>query len=495
MKRFAAILCLACALPAFASAGQPSYPTVDTTPAPLGNLTPSDLTFDPAFGNSGIVNPDFNDTDGKDDLARRVFRANDPGYWTAGYHRGPDVTNDGIAIARLDDAGNYDLDYNGTGKKTLPSPLYEILDVAKGANDTLFFAGTIRNSATDADFGIYCVDSTGDPCQGFGIAGLVEYAIDLGANAQYYDDRPQRIVAYASALYIVGDSVDGNSASNAHTVISMIKIAQSDGAQDVGFGNTPGRPGLFTWNVSYVTNGDSHAYDLIAWSPELFQVRLALVGEADSSSSATDSDGFIAVIDGISGGFDNSFAGDGRSRIAYDLGTTFQDGARRVLRLANGRLVVAGYATNDGIDELTLSRFLPTGVADSSFGDQGQLHQNAGSSRNVPFGLGENPRNRDLVVGVNILDDLFGDGHPLQAFKTFSASGRTQHAFNVLDSTAFDPASRSSIGTGLIMDGTRTVGSGQRAWNPASSDYDFTAVRFIATDSIFASQFGTSQSD
>jgi hypothetical protein len=165
-------------------------------------------------------------------------------------------------------------------------------------------------------------------------------------------------------------------------------------------------------------------------------------------------------------------------------------GARKLTHL-RGITLAPGYMTHE--IQLVLAAFRPDGSLDTSFATGGLFHNLVLSGTNRPFGLAERAQNRDIVVGINILDDLFGDGHALQAAVQYDSSAHTQHAFAVKDFEGTPPA---SYGMDMVLDDNVIVTAGYRQWSSSSPrDVDTTIVRYIATDSIFADRFGGTLSD
>ncbi|MEO7430765.1 MAG: hypothetical protein ABIR62_01700 [Dokdonella sp.] len=462
-----------------------------------GSLAPNDLAEPGSFA-SAVA--DFNDADSNSDLALRVFPISGGGYWLTGRHAGntsilPPYPTLTVAKYRAD--GSFDTSYNGTGKKSFDTPMSFIVDVARGAGDTLYALGSYTAPGfTDSDFGVYCVDADGDPCAGFGSNGFVSVALDLGAGAARHGDYPSRITYAFSSLYLAGSS-DTGSGTTSNLAIAVVKMSSTSGSVDGGFGDDINHPGVFHYNLDFLANGNDSIADLIAYAPAPFQVKLVMVGATQRAQLAgEDTDGFIGAIDGLSGQIDPLFSGTGFQAVAVDLGGDHKDGLDRVIRRANGGFVAAGRAKDSNASpahyELVLAAFRADGSTDTSFANSGLYHDLVVSGTNRPFGLAERAQNRDLVVGINILDDLFGDSHPLQAVVQFGSSARVRHALAFQD---FAGTPKNSTGEDLVLDNNVVATAGYRRWDQSIGDYDMTIVRYVATDSIFADRFGGSSSD
>lgn len=492
-----ALLCAGLAgaglMPTTAAFAGPADPFDDTPMAPTGTLVRSDLSADPAFSGDGLETIDFNDGFSNTDLAKRVFPADGGGYWVVGVHGTGINQAPRAAIARLRADGLPDTSYRGTGKHTLIMPMDLIEDVTQGPFQTLYFTGRYTHpSAGDLDFGVFCVDVSGDPCQGFGSNGFKSISFDLGSGTAHHDDVPTRIIYAYSSLY-VGGSCGSGSGSAYNDASCVTKLSATSGNLDSGFADA----GRYHRNFDFGGNRRDTVTDLLAYSPAAGQVRLVMVGDLMSNGPA-DTDGYIASLDGISGQQTGQFGGAGFTRLFIDLGSGRGDHATRVIRRADGSFIVAGYAVDDSAspaqEQMFLFAFNPVGSIEPRFGENGKLHRLVISGVNRPFALAERPRTGDLVIGLSARADLFGDGHPIAAAIQLSRWGNRQHALAVLDVPGSGGSYLTTNGTDLIVDGSdRIVMAGSRQWS--GLDYDFVATRYVATDRLFANHFGSVAGD
>ncbi|ANB16292.1 hypothetical protein [Dokdonella koreensis] len=478
------LLCAGLTLAPCALATKPDLPVGTDHPlVPFGGV-PSDLTLDPGFTGDGSQVVDFNDAFSNTDTPDRVFKASDGGYWLAGIHGTGINEPPRVAIAKLRADGTLDTSYRGTGKHTAPSGMDMVYDVAKGIGDTLYFAGSYTHPvAGDIDFGILCLDADGDRCEGFGANGFQSVPFDLGTGTEHVNDVPARIISAYSALYVAGSCGSG-SGSNYNDAICITKLSATSGTIDSGFATN----GRYHRNFDMGGNLRDTITDIVAYSPSPGAVRLAITGDV-KRGGPTDIDGFVATVDGISG--QAVPFGPGHVFISVDLGTSKEDHMTRLLRRANGGFVVAGYAIDDTQTpvqaQMVLVAYRADGSPDTGFGPGGMVHRLVMSGTNKPFGLVERPGNRDLVVGLNMRADLFGDSHPIVGLLQVGANGGPQHAAAVLDFPG-SSAPVESIGNDLIHTDGAIVSAGSRKWS--GLDLDMTISRHIATDSLFADRFG-----
>jgi hypothetical protein len=468
----------------------------------FGGVPIGDLLADGSFYNAnGWRIADFNGGSAtiRNDVALRVFPSSDGGYWLAGYHTGSAHGLD-IAIAKIRADGEMDTSYNATGRHTIPTTMRQITDVAKGASDTLYFVGTqFTGTHTDTDLQIACVDNTGTLCSGFGTNGIKEQWLDLGADEAHHGDFPQRITWYVGQLYVAGEANTGSVSANNWAAFA-INLSPTTGALNTTFGNDPNHVGVFVYNPDYTPNGRDVAFDVYAYSPSPFAYRLILAGQTARAAGNADTDGFVLSVNGLTGQADG-FIDD---VLLSDLGTSKQDAALRIGRRHNGGFVVAGASRDDSTSpehiELLLGSYRPDGSNDNGFSNGGNMkHLLVASGYNFPFGIAERVDTRDLVIGLNIKDDLFGDSHPLQAVVQYSTNANTQHALAILDFPAGSGQTKSSTGNDLLLSGKQVVAAGTRRYelgSPAdTSDWDMTIARYTANDTIFADQLGGPTSD
>jgi hypothetical protein len=486
----AGLACIA-ALAASAATAGPADPFDEVPTAPAGTL-PNDLSMDAAFSGDGLQTIDFNDGFSNADVAKRVFPADGGGYWVVGVHGTGINEPPRAAIAKLLPNGNLDTSYNGGGR-TVAMPMDLIEDVTQGPFQTLYFTGRYTHpQAGDLDFGVFCVDVDGDPCQGFGNNGFKSVSFDLGSGSEHHNDVPARIIYAFSNLY-VGGSCGSGSGTSYNDAACVTKLSATTGALDSGFAEA----GRYSRNFDFGGNRRDAVTDLLAYSPQAGQVRLVMIGDL-MVGAPSDSDGFIASLDGISGQESSQFGGAGFSRLFFDLGSSRADHATRVIRRAGGGFVVAGYAVDDSAspaqEQMFLAAFEPFGSFDTRFGTNGTLHRLVLSGTNRPFALAERPRTGDLVVGLNARADLFGDGHPIATAVQFSCLGNSAHALTALDVPGNAGSYLSTGGGDLLIDGSdRVVVVGNRQWS--GLDYDMVAARYIATDRIYADHFGSVTAD
>jgi hypothetical protein len=98
-----------------------------------------------------------------------------------------------------------------------------------------------------------------------------------------------------------------------------------------------------------------------------------------------------------------------------------------------------------------MAAYKADGAFDAAFG---MRHSLVISNRNIPYAIAERADTRDLVVGVNVNADLFGDGHAMQGIVQIGRNGDATkpHALGILDFGAHTDAEKGSSGTDLFVD-------------------------------------------
>lgn len=451
---------------------------------PMGAVSVSDLTPDTTFAGIGYRLLDFNNGDARNDNALRVFPRSGGGLWVAGSHAAAGLPPD-MVIARLDESGNLDPTYNGSGFKLIPSTFDDINDVVMGADESFYFVGThvSRPTFTDTDVEVDCIDAAGVRCWSFGSAGVSYNPFDLGG-AGHHDEIPFRITYFANALYVVGATDVG--VSTVDYAAFTFKLDASTGLGVPEFGNESSVLGLFTANYNTPGTGSDVFYDVVAYAPSAGSLRVVMVGDI------TQADGYplgiVRSLDGQTAAADFFI----EATVSAHFPTYHFGELRRVIKRRDGGIVVAGndaYVISGVVRrQLLMAAFNSDGNFDVNFGlasTPGILQQTVASLTTTVFGIVERPGSRDLVLGLNLRDETSG-ALGFQGVLQMGATGNVIHAYSYLDIPA---TTHDMSGNDVSLDGTRIVTAGVREYSVATNDYDMTVTRYVARDSIFADSF------
>ncbi len=194
------------------------------------------------------------------------------------------------------------------------------------------------------------------------------------------------------------------------------------------------------------------------------------------------------------GALDTSFAGTGKTAIAFDIGGSRNDQATGVAIDSFNRIIVGGYTQRNftGDYDFAVTRLLPSGGRDGSFSVDGRA--------TAAFDLGGAKDDRATGVAIDRLGRIVLGGYTQRnstgdydfaaaRFNTFgnldtsfSSDGKAVVAFNL-------GGSRDDRANGVAVDSFNRVVLGGYTQRVSSGDYDFAAARLTATgvlDTSFA---------
>ena len=478
----------------------------DVPTTPDGAPTPSDLTLDESFFNTGMfsfapLTPPPNGTDIEDGL--RVFQwyvcqplCMHRGYYVVGRVKNTDGTWRSSITRRKAD-GTLDIAFGTLGWMYPSSTNTDVVDAALGAGN-MYILSTFDFSGVPI-MRVTCTDlATGASCAGFG--GLIGFgATPSGAIRSAYARRIVYDIRYG--LHIAG---------RIFTIargweIAIARLDKDTGALVTEFRGNGMNTGLPAWAAQ--TGSDIDVFDLAVVPPNYpGGERLYVAGTI--KRTATDYDGFVVGMNPIDGITSTGWGWNSFYFESDNLGDK-KDAITAITVQRNGRLAMAGWSETDvaGERSMILARSDSTGSLDSSFCDGSAICKRndpwAGVvDDDLPAAIGERFGNRDLVVALKHRRPAANDPRPRQQVVQYSSSGNQKHAQRTLDfpaSTGVTAWSRPFDmvinNTGLFSDSTTevVVVAGTRKWD--DSDYDGTLTQLMANDSIFADQFGGKYND
>jgi hypothetical protein len=492
---------LACAC-AIALSSIAAWPAASPLAGTLPAAGPSDFTADAAFAAAGSTTLEFENGSYQWDQPLAAFEAGDGGYWIAGYDRSLTGGTDQFAAARLLDDGSLDPSVGAGGTLRASIAGVQILAVAM-ADDRFYVAEAIAGNG--ADIAVDCIDTAGAPCAGFGMAGSVRVAFDLGTTND--DDLASAIAVHDGAVYVVGSVAtppQGDNLSN--PAIGIVKLDAASGALDDAFGNLDGAPGRAVHQLDRIVDGGDYvAGNGLAIVATAGAPRLLIAGNTPTSA-AGDAEGFVLAVDGGSGSLDPGFGDGGVRYLALPPGETFSQvlptaiGVRR-----NGRILLAGDYWHDAggmVDpELMIVELDAGGELSADFGDGGFFRSLPGYHVET-VGVAERPGSGDVVatfMTAGLYPEEYTDYQ--QALIQVDPHGRTARALTAITfpSNGVDTGARSRPSGVLVDARNRTLMFGWRNWQfqPQQGflNRDMTAARFVAGDSIFANGFGGAYAD
>jgi hypothetical protein len=474
----------------------------------------TDLDLDPGFGTNGTFIADFTDAQGSYDIGIQSFRECDRTsdglcdfpvsfhYYVAGFHN--HLGTQDMVVTLISDTGIPAASFGNGGKLTIPTSMTSINDVAfDPVTDRLYFAGSQRLfSTTSLEFAVTCLDLlTRAPCTDFGNVGATELiAFDLGGTD---NDVANRVLFDPQGyLYVAGyaDTPNGNQ-------IAVAKLSTADGALVTAFGTN----GQAHFVLGSRPTGQSTSASGMALIPSSFSgIPLDKLYIAGAYKTLFDDiDGYVLMIDAIGGTYVNT------RTISYENDNPISnphgnDAVSAITVLANGELAVAGYSDTTTADQPALllakmhadsslaldAGFCGTGLCVKQVGEGPHGWQDT-----LPTAIGERPNTRDLVVGIRAgtwhLDFVTSRWvlSQKQVVQQYSADGGALHAQTEIQFPAADPSTTDVRSAGMNVDNGIVELTGSRALATDPDDFDITLTRMLANDTIFASQFGGSQSD
>lgn len=338
----------------------------------------------------GKVSSDDGDGDG--DNAAPVAMAAELSTWmitpVSGQLEGDDPDGDMLTFATARDPvhGTLDIDADGSFR-------YTPARGASGADSFAFEIDDGNGGSDQATVDISIAELTdGTPDAEFGDAGASQD--DFGAN----DSHAGVIVAEGGRI-----AASGTSGGNWATVAGY----STRGGLLASWGE--GGSGTTMLGV-----GDYDAFNAVVQQPG---------GRLVSAGQTLDGSNYNLMLLGLTpdnGYLDSGFNGGGSNFV--DLGGGQGDGGNAITALSDGRLLVAGYASNGSNDDFMVARFTEDGMLDDTFGGAGKTVVNFGGFEGVEDIAIDEAGNILLVGEVNHdmgvvrltpegdPDDSFGDG-------------------------------------------------------------------------------------
>ncbi len=494
--------------------------------APDGSVLPSDLNFNPAFGNSGMAAFSPDTTNDYEQGGLRVFPfktldvtggtfpifyVKERGYYVAGRRKHYDTGLYDALIGKVKLDGTLDTTFGAGGWQAITTPpITSINDAAfDAATGSMYFVGSWALGSNAEDFAVRCRNiTTGNPCDGVG--SLTSIAFNLGGSNR---DVAQRVIFEPGSgstppyLYVAGfaDSANG-------WRIAVVKLNATTGERVTAFG--PNGQRVYMPPAGAQTGSDVNVFSMaLAPATAPGGSRLYLAGNVKISSDGVDYNGYVLALDPTTGNGITAFGS--WQYITYELDNPGyrKDAVTAITVQRNGKLALAGWS--DGLiapdQRMILGRLNTDGSKDLGFCDnKGVCRRNdaTGSPVDEPTAILERPDNGDLVVALK-RNQTSGDYHPAQFVLQYGASGNVLHAQQVIDFPASSGQAWWSRPAGIALDTTpmvfdtipnakrNLVVAGTRKWAIVDilRNFDVTLSHLLENDSIFADTFGGAHGD
>ena len=386
-----------------------------------------DGSLDPTFGAGGLVTTDFGPGD---DFARDVILQPDGKIIVAG--AGTPNNSYDFALARYNSDGSPDMSFGAGGKVTTNFRTFDLVHAMALQPDGKIVVAGDSWFDTD-DFAVARYNSDGSLDMSFGSGGMVttDFGDNEYANAVAIKPDGKIIVAGTSLHGILPDQTSQFALIRYTSDGSLDTTFDADGIVITDFGSSLDGGNAVTLlpdGKILVAGFGSNGIDL--------DFALARYNSDGSLDTSFDSDGKVLtdfggnsdtgtamdlqmdgkiIVAGYSsnnvntdfglaryhsdGSLDTSFGTDGRA--ATDLASAYyaQDAAIQ----QDGKIVVAGTTFNGMDNDFALARFHPDGSLDTGFGTDGIVTSNFGNSDNGNS-LTLQPDGKIIVVGISNTD-------------------------------------------------------------------------------------------
>lgn len=283
------------------------------------------------------------------------------------------------ALARFDPDGSLDTTFGTNGKVSgaISAGYDSFAGVALASDGKIVGAGVAYDGGGNYAALVARYNSDGSPDTRFGTGGIVVY--DNSTTGSY---EAAEEVTVLSDLSIV---TAGQVVKSGKRYIALAKFS-SDGIPDNAFSSFVGAAG-----------GDSAAYGL-AVQPD----GKIVVGGYTTNVAGTD-EGIVALRVLANGTLDSTF---GTGGIAYSLlGPSF-DRAYGLALQTDGKIVLAGKATEGGEEKFLIARYTSAGVLDADFGTNGVTTLALNTGDDGAEGVVIQPDGKIVAVGYTSVGSL-----------------------------------------------------------------------------------------
>ena len=407
----------------------------------------SNGNLDNSFGADGKVTTDLGNAA---DIANGAVLQDDGKILLAGYTSGPSYTN--VAIARYNTDGSLDTSFDNDGK------VVSNLGVRTSANsiallpgNKIVVVGNYRTSETNSDFLISEYDQNGSPDATFQNKGSLTLDIS-GAK----DDFANSVAVQSNGKILVAGSTTGNGGSD----FALVRL-NTDGSLDMSFNST----GIVTADFG---NSDDMGSSVIIQSDGKIVV-------AGSSSNGLNFD-FAMVRYNSDGSIDNNFGSQGKIKIDIQNSEDFE--GSEVLQ-SDGKIILVGYSSiMGGSYNLTMVRFNTNGTIDNSFGTNGKVITNLGTSYGYSNSAVLQPDGK-----IDVLWNSYNGRDVDFAIVRYNSNGILDQTFGTNGIAVIDFGRSNDVGSSILLqsDG-KIVAAG---YTGSSYTSNFALLRYNSTYPVF----------
>jgi len=238
-----------------------------------------------------------------------------------------------------------------------------------------------------------------------------------------------------------------------------------DGTADNSFGTS----GIFT--TDFNSGGDDFANAIALQNDGKILV-------AGYTNKALNTDFAVARCN-PDGSFDKTFGTDGKVITDFGKGT---DQATAIAIQTDGKIVVAGFSWNGTNNDFSLTRYNPNGTTDLTFGGNGKIITDFGSSMEFIYSLILKPDGKILVSGFSNVS-----GNPDFAIAQYNIDGTVDNNFGIGGRSTVDFGSTKDYAYSMLLQPDGKIIVAGSAKYAATSE--FAMARFLA-NGIVDNEFG-----
>jgi len=322
----------------------------------------TDGTLDNTFGTNGIV---ITDIDGSNDYINAMTIQADGKIVLAGYAYSSSLSYNRFALIRYNTNGTLDNTFGTSGKVIVDIGNSDngILAIALQTDQKIVVSGWSNNGqAYDYYFATARFNTNGTLDNTFGTGGSVITGIGGSADE-----------ATGIAIQSDGKIVVGGAATNVYNDFAMVRY-NTNGTLDNSFGIS----GKVTTDIG---GGPDYANEIALETDG----KIILAGYSYNGSMYNNT---ALVRYNSNGTIDNTFGTNGKS--VTTIGN-YDNGASSMALQTDGKIIISGWTTNSGDNEMTVARLMATGTTDyTSF------------SKNNTILVFPNPNNGTMSLSYNL---------------------------------------------------------------------------------------------
>ncbi len=396
-----------------------------------------DGALDATFGTLGKVRTDFASSS---DHAYCVTIQPDQKIIAAG------TSNSLMALARYLPNGSLDSTFGTGGKLTTADFGYSDAWAVRIQGDGKIVTAGTAYSPYSHSFAIARYDSTGVLDQTFGFQGTTTVTVPVGAN----DPRGYGMTLQRDGKIVVVGFMLGTSSED--IVIARLK---SNGSLDSTFG--------VSGTVVTDVGGGYDEGRAVAMQGD---GKIVVVGTANLASHQ----GFVVVRYLADGRIDSTFNGTGRTGIPI-MATGTNETARAIAIDSSGRIVVAGDAYTGSRDYWALTRVLPSGAIDTTFGMNGVDTLSFQDKYDIAYALALQQDGKIVVSGIS----QNSGGEQDFALARFTGNGTLDPSFNGTGTIRMDMGGMFEAAYGVALQANGNIVAAGESAN------DFLLARFTGS--------------